>query len=157
MLLSDGMRFPPADLNTPVSNQQRSLRLVQLHPIGPMPYGGDAERQVVFQQHPSASLQRADDAAILPLAVALLDPATSVRLLALAYRCVALAGIAAETERLQVADGIRAALVFGDDGVHLQSPLVRRLLSNSLAPQHSQRPRAHVSTRTVTEPLIGVR
>ena len=62
-----------------------------------------------------------------------------------------------EAERLQIADGVRAALVSEDDGVHLQGPLVRGLLSNSLAPQHSQRPRARVSTRTLIEPLIGVR
>ena len=80
-----------------------------------------------------------------------------MRLLALAYSPVALAGIAAKAERLQVADRFRGALVSGDDGVHLQSPLVRGLLSNSLAPQHSQRPRARVSTRIFTEPLIGVR
>jgi hypothetical protein len=41
--------------------------------------------------------------------------------------------------------------------VHLQGPLVLGLLSNSLAPQHSQRPRARVSTRYSTEPLIGLR
>jgi hypothetical protein len=34
---------------------------------------------------------------------------------------------------------------------------MRGLLSNSLAPQHSQRPRALVSTRTFAEPLIGLR
>ncbi len=35
-----------------------------------------------------------------------------------------LAGVAAEAERLQVADGVGAALVFRDDVVHLQGPLV---------------------------------
>ncbi len=49
----------------------------------------------------------------------------------MAYNRVALAGIAAEAERLQVADGIRAALIVGDDVVQLQGPLVRGLLSNS--------------------------
>jgi hypothetical protein len=46
---------------------------------------------------------------------------------------------------------------YGDDVVHLQGPLVRDLLSNSHAPQHSQRPLARVSTLYFTEPLIGVR
>jgi len=35
---------------------------------------GDAQRHFVLQEHPAAGLQRADDAAILPVAVALLDP-----------------------------------------------------------------------------------
>jgi len=48
-----------------------------------------------------------------------------------------------DAERLQVGDGVGSALVFLDDVVHLQGPLVRGLLSNSRAPQHSQRPRAH--------------
>ena len=37
---------------------------------------------------------------------------------------VALAGVAAEAECLQVADGVGAALVSGDDGCHLQVRLV---------------------------------
>ena len=37
---------------------------------------------------------------------------------------VALAGVAAEAECLQVADGVGAALVSGDDVVHLQGSLV---------------------------------
>jgi hypothetical protein len=45
---------------------------------------------------------------------------------------VALAGIAAEAERLQVAEVVRTALVPWHDGVHLQGPLVRGLPSNSL-------------------------
>ena len=45
---------------------------------------------------------------------------------------VAVAGLhTAEAEGLQVADGVGAALIFGDDVVHLQGPLVRDLLSNS--------------------------
>ena len=106
---------------------------------------GDAERQLVLQQHPAAALQRAEHTARFAVAVAGLQ--------------------VAEAERLQVADGLRAALVLplrgrlrlGDDGCHLQGPLVRGLLGNSLAPQHSQRPRALVSTRYFTEPLIGLR
>jgi hypothetical protein len=47
------------------------------------------------------------------------------------------AGIAAEAEGLQVAEVVRAALVPGHDGVHLQGPLVRGLPSNS--PPHSIR------------------
>jgi hypothetical protein len=72
-------------------------------------------------------------------------------------RLASLAGIAAEAEGLQVAEVVGTALVPGHDGVHLQGPLVRDLPSNSLAPQHSQRPLARVSTRYFTEPLIGVR
>jgi hypothetical protein len=37
---------------------------------------------------------------------------------------IAFAGVAAEAESLQVADGVGAALVLGDDVVHLQGPLV---------------------------------
>jgi hypothetical protein len=47
-------------------------------------------------------------------------------------RLPSLAGIAAEAEGLQVAEVVRTALVFGDDVVHLQGPLVLGLLSNSL-------------------------
>ena len=47
-------------------------------------------------------------------------------------RLPSLAGIAAEAEGLQVAEVVRAALVPGHDVVHLQGPLVRGLLSNSL-------------------------
>jgi len=61
-------------------------------------------------------------------------PQKSVRLFALAKSRVGLAGIAAEAERLQVADRVRAALVPGDDGVHLQCPLVLGLPCNSLRP-----------------------
>jgi len=86
----------------------------------------------LLQQHPFASLQRAEDVAILPLSVAHLDPAEIGSAVCVAYSCVPLAGIAAKAKRLQVADGIRAALVFGDDVVHLQGPLVRGLPSNSL-------------------------
>ena len=63
------------------------FRLVQRQPIGSMPPRdhqaaarrhrigiGDAQRHFVLQEHPAAGLQRADDAAILPVAVALLDP-----------------------------------------------------------------------------------
>jgi hypothetical protein len=49
-----------------------------------------------------------------------------------ASRLPSLAGIAAEAEGLQVAEVVRAALVFGHDGVHLQGPLVQGLPSNSL-------------------------
>ena len=102
--------------------------------------------QCVFQQHPFASLQRADDAAILPLAGALLDPPEIGAAISLAYSRVALTGIAAEAERLQIADGVRATLVFGDDGVHFQGPLVPCLPSNSL----------RRSTRSGLGPLCAV-
>ncbi len=85
------------------------------------------QRQLVVQQHPAAALQCAEHATRL-----------------------ALAGIAAEAEGLQVADVVGTAMVPGDDVVHLQGPLVQGLLSNSLAPQHSQRPRARL------EPTISL-
>jgi len=50
---------------------------------------GDAQRQFVLQQHPAAGLQRAEHAARLP----------------------SLAGITAEAEELQVAEGDRAAVM----------------------------------------------
>jgi len=56
-----------------------------------------------------------------------------------------------DAKRLQVADGVGAAVVPGHDVVHLQDPLVLA------PPQHSQRPRARVSTLYVTEPLIWLR
>ena len=40
------------------------------------------------------------------------------------------AGVSADTERLNVVDGIGAALVFGDDVIHLQDRLVGDLLRN---------------------------
>jgi hypothetical protein len=64
----------------------------------------------VLQQHPAADLQRAEHTARLP----------------------SLGGFAAEAEGLQVAEVVRAALVPGDDVVHLQGPLMRGLPSNSL-------------------------
>ena len=86
---------------------------------------GDAQRQFVFQQHPAAGLQRAEHTTVLAMGVAGLQAAEvcGVR--------VALAGIAAEAERLQVAEVVRAALVPGHDVVHLQGPLVQGLPSNS--------------------------
>ena len=45
---------------------------------------------------------------------------------------VALAGLAAAAEGLQVAEVACASVVPGHDGVHLQGPLVRGLPSNSL-------------------------
>jgi hypothetical protein len=52
---------------------------------------------------------------------------------------VALAGVAAEAEGLQVADGVGAALVFGDDVVHLQGPLVLAEGIEALAAELQQR------------------
>lgn len=84
-------------------------------------------------------------------------PRKSVRLLALAYSRGALAGIAAETKRLKVADGIRAALVFGDDGGHFQGTLVPCWPINSLRPSTRSGPGPLVSFRAFAEPLIGLR
>jgi hypothetical protein len=66
--------------------------------------------QSVLQQHPAAALQPAEHTAHLP----------------------SLGGVAAEAVGLQVAEVVRATLVFGDDVVHFQGPLVRGLPSNSL-------------------------
>ena len=87
---------------------------------------GDAQRQFVLQQHPAADLQRAEHAARLAAGVAGLQAAEVCAV------GVPLAGIAAEAEGLQVAEVVRTALVPGHDVVHLQGPLVRGLLSNSL-------------------------
>jgi hypothetical protein len=46
---------------------------------------------------------------------------------------LALAGIAAEAEGLQVAEVVGAAVVPGHDVVHLQGPLVRDLPSSSMS------------------------
>jgi hypothetical protein len=86
---------------------------------------GDAERQFVLQQHPAAGLQRAEHTTVLAMGVAGLLAAE------VGGVGVALAGIAAEAERLHVAEVVGASVVPGDDGVHLQGALVRGLLSNS--------------------------
>ena len=52
---------------------------------------------------------------------------------------VALAGVAAEAEGLQVGDGVGAALVSGDDVVHLQGPLVLAEGIEALAAELQQR------------------
>ena len=87
------------------------FRLVELQPIGDVTPGdhqavalrdgigvGNANRQLVLQQHPAAALQFAEHTALLAMAIAGLQ-ATEVCVVG-----VALAGVAAETERLQVAD-----------------------------------------------------
>ena len=79
---------------------------------------GDAERQFVLQQHPAAALQRAEHTACFARSVAGLQAAEVGGI------GVALAGVAAEAEGLQVAHVIGAALIPGDDVVHLQGPLV---------------------------------
>jgi hypothetical protein len=81
--------------------------------------------QCVLQQHPAAALQRAEPTTVLAMGVAGLQAAE--------VRCVrvALAGIAAEAESLQVAEVVRTSLVPGQDVVHLQGPMVRGLPSNS--------------------------
>ena len=80
---------------------------------------GDAQRQFVLQQHPAAALQRAEHTTVLAMGVAGLQAAeVGGRIF------VALAGIAAEAEGLQVAEVVRAAMVPGHDVVHLQGPLV---------------------------------
>ena len=79
----------------------------------------------VLQQHPAADLQRAEHTTFLAMGAAGLQSAEVGGI------GVALAGIAAEAEGLQVADVVRAALVPWHDVVHLQGSLVRGLSSNS--------------------------
>jgi len=79
---------------------------------------GDAQRQFVLQQHPAAGLHRAEHTTDLATGVAGLQSAEVGGI------GVALAGIAAEAEGLQVAEVVRAAVVPGNDVVHLQGPLV---------------------------------
>ena len=82
---------------------------------------GDAERQLVLQQHPAAALQRAEHTARFAVAVAGLHTA--------------------EAERLQVGDGVGAALVCGDDVVHLQRPLMlMRAAALAAAPGTGEHP-----------------
>lgn len=57
---------------------------------------GDADRQLVLQQHPPAALQRAEHTALLPL------PITGLHTAEVGAVSVALAGVAAKAERLQV-------------------------------------------------------
>jgi len=82
--------------------------------------------QCVLQQHPAAALQRAEHTTFLAMGAAGLQSAE------VGGVGVALTGIAAEAEGLQFAEVVRAALVPGHDAVHLQGPLMRGLLSNSL-------------------------
>ena len=86
---------------------------------------GDAQRQFVLQQHPAAALQPAEHTARLAQGVAGLQSAEVGGI------GVALAGIAAEAEGLQVAEVVRTAVVPGHDVVHLQGPLMRGLPNNS--------------------------
>jgi hypothetical protein len=79
---------------------------------------GDAERQLVLQQHPAAALQRAEHTARLA------DPVAGLQAAEIGAVGVALAGVAAEAEGLQVAEVVGAAVVFRHDVVHLQGPLV---------------------------------
>ena len=71
-------------------------------------------------------------------------------------------GCGCPSARLQVADVVaalvlplRGRLRLGDDVVHLQGPLVLGLLSISLAPQYSLRPRVLGSTRSFSQPLVA--
>ena len=156
----DGMRFPPADLNTPVSNEPapppRSIPAGATPTHQPHAAAGspgcaqvspDIHRRCTAPVRSPAAPGRWPPARRThsPLRGGRSWPARRGSRSALLRRqaAVALARIAAEAERLQVADGVGAALVFGDDVVHLQGPLVLDLLSNSHAPQHSQRPWAH--------------
>jgi hypothetical protein len=82
--------------------------------------------QSVLQLYPAAGLQRAEHATRHAAGVAGLQAAEVCAV------GVALGGVAAEAEGLQVAEVVRATLVFGDDVVHLQGPLMRGLPSNSL-------------------------
>ncbi len=93
---------------------------------------GDAQHQFVPHQHPAAA----------PPARRTHSPPRAGRIwpAGIGTRCdllrrqtaVALAGLAAAAEGLQVAEVACASVVPGHDGVHLQGPLVRGLPSNSL-------------------------
>ena len=74
--------------------------------------------ECVLQRHPAAALQRAEHTARLAQGVAGLQTAE------VGAVGVALAGIAAEAEGLQVAEVVGTALVPGHDVVHLQGALV---------------------------------
>ena len=91
------------------------------HQAVPLAHGigiGDAERQLVLQQHPAAALQRAEHTTGLAMGVAGLQAAEVCGI------SVALAGVAAEAEGLQVAEVVGASVVFRHNVVHLQGPLV---------------------------------
>ena len=137
--------------------------MVQIQPVGHMAPGdhqavalahgigiGDAERQFVLQQHPAAALQRTEHTTVLALLV------TGLQSAEVGGVGVALAGIAAEAEGLQVAEVIGSAVVFRDDVVHLQGPLVLVRPAAFAAPlgagQHSLLDRA-VDRCAVTAPV----
>jgi len=87
---------------------------------------GDAQRQLVLQRHPAAAIQRAENTARLAPCVA------GLRAAEVGGIGVAIAGIAAEAEGLQVAEVIGTAVVpplrgrlcLRNDVVHLQGLLV---------------------------------
>jgi hypothetical protein len=80
--------------------------------------------QCVLQQHPAAGHQRAEHTSVLAMGVAGLQSAEVGGALLRSQTAVALGGLAAEAEGLQVAEVVRAAMVSGQDVVHLQGPLV---------------------------------
>ncbi len=79
---------------------------------------GDAKRQLVLHQLPLAPLQRSERTALL------LHPIPGMYSTADGVDVDALGGMAADAERLQVADVVRAALVPGEHVVHLDGPLM---------------------------------
>ena len=94
---------------------------------------------LVLQQHPAAALQRAEHTARFAVAVTGLH--------------------AAEAERLQVAEVVRAALVSGDDVVHLQGPLVLvGAAALAAAPGASVNPVSHrAADRAAVAAAVGKR
>ena len=94
--------------------------------------------ECVLQQHPAAALQRAEHTACFAVAVAVLQVAE------VGVVGVALAGIAVEAERLQVADVVGSALVSGNDVIYLQGPLVfMRSAALAAAPGAGEHPEFH--------------
>ena len=74
---------------------------------------------ISFSSSTHLSLQRAEHTTVLAMGVAGLQAAEVCGALLRRQTAIALAGIAAEAEGLQVAEVVRAALVPGHDGVRL--------------------------------------
>lgn len=111
---------------------------------------------LVLQQHPAAALQRAEHTARFAVDVAGLH-AAEVGAPSCVGKQLALAGVAAEAERLQVAEGVGAALVPGDDVVHLQGVLVLvRAAALAAAPGASVNPVLHrAADRVAVAAAVG--
>jgi hypothetical protein len=117
------MRFPPADLNTPVSNEPApppcsiptgATPTHRLHAPARSPGCAQASQD----RHRRCTVSNAFSSSTRPLASSVQNPQP-------VSRHPSLTGIAAEAEGLQLAEVVRPALVPGHDVVHLQGPLMR--------------------------------